>query len=191
MRLIAQAAKFLIVTASLCGPGCKSVDRFDTGANGAYCGELVGGFASDGLVPDGSPGRLQLSLTLDTQHLGDYPGLLSSDDVAVDAGGSGREDGLCAGQPLFNKARIRTIQKALYDTIASVQITPDHYQDIFTWVDSTCQGTFVSIVSLMNDGRVEVRLFKPKPATDAGAPASERAGFGVFSLTRHDTGCGF
>jgi hypothetical protein len=161
MRLIAKAAKILIVAASLISPGCKSVDRFDTGSSGAFCGELVGGFASDGLVPDGSIGKLQLALTLDTQHLGDYPGLLSSDDAAKDAGGSGREDGLCAGQPLFNKASVRTIQKALYDVIASVQITPDHYQDIFTWVDSTCQGTFVSILSLMNDGKVEVRLFKP------------------------------
>ncbi len=190
MRLVAIAAKFLIVAASLCNPGCKSVDRFDTGSNGAFCGELIGGIATEGLVPDGST-KLQLALTLDTHHLGDYPGLLSSDDVASDAGASGREDGLCPGQPLFNKASVRTIRTALYDVIASVQITPDHYQDLFTWVDSTCQGTFVSIVSLMNDGKVEMRLFKPKAATDAGAAPSESAGFGVFSLTRHDTGCGF
>jgi hypothetical protein len=181
MRLIAKATKILLVAASLISHGCKSVDRFDTGSNGAYCGELVGGFA-DGLVPDGSAGKLQLALTLDTRHLGDYPGLLSSNDVT---------DGLCVGQPLFDKASVRTIQKALYDVIASVQITPDHYQDIFTWVDSTCQGTFVSILSLMNDGKVELRLFKPKADTDAGASASERAGFGVFSLTRHESGCGF
>ncbi len=188
MRLFKIASKFLIVAVSLFGSGCKSVDRFDTGANGAYCGELVGGFVSDGLVPDNSTAKLHLSLTLDTKHLGDYPGLLSSDDVGTDAGGNG---GLCPGQPLFNKASVRTIQKTLYDVIADVQITPDHDQDIFTWVDSTCQGTFVGILSLMNDGKVEVRLFKPKPATDAGAPANERAGFGVFSLTRQESGCGF
>jgi hypothetical protein len=182
MRLIVKAAKFLIVAASLNSPGCKSVDRFDTGDKGAFCGELVGEFASEGLVPDGSTARLHLALTLDTKHLGDYPGLLTSDDAT---------DGLCVGQSLFDKASVRTIQKALYDVIGSIQITPDHSQDIFTWVDSTCQGTFVSILSLMNDGKVEVRLFKPKPATDAGAPASERAGFGVFSLTRRESGCGF
>lgn len=191
MRLSAKAAKFLVVAASIVSPGCKSVDRFDTGSSGAFCGELIGGPASDGLVPNGSTEKLQLALTLDTKHLGDYPGLLSSDDVANDAGTDRREAGLCPGQPLFNRARVRTIQQALYDVIASVQITPDHYQDIFTWVDSTCEGTFVSIVSLMNDGNVEVRLFKPRPATDAGAPAGDSAGFGVFSLTRHDTGCGF
>jgi hypothetical protein len=191
MRLVTQAAKFLVVAASLNCQGCKSVDRFDTGPNGAFCGELIGGVASEGLIPDGSSDKLQLGLTLDSKHLGDYPGTLWSDDVANDAGANRQGDGLCPGQPLFNKASVRTIQKALYDVIASVQITPDHDQDIFTWVDSTCQGTFVSILSLMNDGRVEVRLFKPKPATDAGAPASERSGFGVFSLTRHDTGCGF
>jgi hypothetical protein len=168
--------------ASLNSQGCKSVDRFDTGPNGAFCGELVSEFAADGLVPDHSTAKLRLALTLDTKSLGDYPGVLSSDDVT---------DGLCVGQPLFNKAQVRTITAALYDVIASVQITQDHYQDIFTWVDSTCQGTFVSILSLMNDGKVEVRLFKPKAATDAGAAASERAGFGVFSLTRRESGCGF
>ena len=182
-----------MVTATLVnGLGCKSVAGFDTGTNGAFCGEQIGGIepdrkTSDGLIPDvvdagQSAISLKLALTLSTQHLQDYPGTLSSNDDA---------DGLCAGQPLFFKSTVRTIQPALRDAIASMQITPDHTQDIFTWVDSSCQGTFVNILSLMNDGSVELRLFKPWKEADAGAPANARAGFGLFSLTKSDTGCGF
>jgi hypothetical protein len=79
----------------------------------------------------------------------------------------------------------------MHDVISGIQITQDHEQDIFAWVDSSCQGTFVAIVSLMVDAKVEVRLFKPMKETDAGAPATQRSGFGVFSLSRNDAGCGF
>jgi hypothetical protein len=168
----------------LASTGCKSAQRFDTGPGGAFCGDLIAGSA-DGLIPDGSTTNLSLALTLSTQHLSDYPGVLGVQSSSDDSGG------LCAGQRLFDKASVRAIQPALKDVIASIQITPDHDQDIFTWVDSSCQGTFLSIVSLMNDGSVEVRLFKPAHETDAGAPANVRAGFGVFRLARSDSGCGF
>ena len=185
MRRTLASGAILAIAANLGCIGCKSIDKFDTGQNGAYCGEMIGGLASDGLipdVPDGNKTRLKLALTLDMQHLGDYPGRLTSNDSA---------DGLCAGQRLFDKALVRTVQPTLRDPIASVQITPDHEHDVFTWVDSACQGTFLSIISLMYDGRVEVRLFKPMREEDAGAPANLRSGFGVFSLARNDSGCGF
>ncbi len=165
--------------------GCKSNDRFDTGPGGAYCGNLIGeNFASDGLMPEGSTTLLKLSLTLDTHNLTKVPGILTSSDD---------QGGLCPGQRLFDRASVRTIQPALHDVIASVQLTPDHDQDIFAWVDSSCQGTFVSIVSLMEDGTVELRLFnpKPEPQLDAGAPANSRPGYGVFSLRKSESGCGY
>ncbi len=186
MRLNTRGSAVLFSATLLSSFGCKSVERFDTGSNGAFCGELVGGTGPDGLsdalIPDGSTIKLKLALTLNSQRLADYPGLLTSNDAS---------DGLCAGQPLFYKATLRTIQPALRDAVASVQITPDHNQDIFTWVDSSCQGTFLIILSLMDNGTVELRLFKPWKEADAGAPANSRAGFGVFSLTRSDSGCGF
>jgi hypothetical protein len=170
------------LSALLCCVGCKSVDRFDTAPGSAYCGEMVGGIASDGLVPDRSAVELKLSLTLDTRPPFDYPGRLTSNDES---------GGLCAPARLFDNARLRTVQAALHDMVSSIQITPDHEQDTFTWIDSTCQGTFVCILSLMYDGRVELRLFKPMPDVDAGAPAQLRAGFGLFSLARSESGCGF
>jgi hypothetical protein len=168
-------------------PGCKGVGRFDTGPKGAYCGELTNGSTTDALIPDsgGEQAKLKLSLTLDIHQLGSGStvlGILSSSDDA---------NGLCEGQRLFDKARVRTIQPTMRDVISGIQITQDHEQDVFTWVDSTCQGTFVAIISLMFDGKVEVRLFKPMRDGDAGVPANQRAGFGVFSLTRNDDGCGY
>ena len=175
----------LVSGALLCILGCRSVERFDTGPGGAYCGVLIGeDFASEGLMPDGSTTPLKLSLALDTHNLTRIPGILTSSDD---------QGGLCLGQRLFNKASVRTIQPALHDVVASVQLTPDHDQDIFAWIDSSCQGTFVSIVSLIDDGTVELRLFnpKPEPLVDAGAPANNRPGFGVFSLRRSESGCGY
>jgi hypothetical protein len=167
--------------------GCKSIERFDSGPNGAYCGTLVGtGFATDGLIPDVDAGasslELEMALTLDSKSLTTYPGRLSSNDA---------QGGLCEGTRLFDGALVRTVQPSLNDVVASMQLTADHVQDIFTWVDSTCQGTFVIIVSLIHDGTVELRLFKPAPLVDAGAPAKSRPGFGVFKLTRNALGCGF
>jgi hypothetical protein len=170
-----------------CASSCKGVGRFDTGPGGAYCGDLTNGSTTEALTPDGNgeQRRLQLSLTLDTRQLAYEAGILgtltSSDDV----------DGLCDGGRLFDKARLRIIQPVMHDVISGIQLTQDHEQDIFTWVDSSCQGTFVAIISLMVDAKVEVRLFKPMKESDAGAPPTQRSGYGVFSLSRNDGGCGF
>jgi hypothetical protein len=175
----------LLVGAAILSPiGCRDVERFSTGQNGAYCGALVGAsFASDGLMPDNSVAVLKLKLTLDTQKLTQRPGVLSSNDILT---------GLCAPNlPLFSNASVRTVQKAQYDVISAVQLTPDHDKDIFAWVDSTCQGTFLSIVSLIDDGTVELRLFKPAADTVGDASADKRPGFGLFKLNRHDDGCDF
>jgi len=185
MRTRKATITVLLGTALIGVGGCRGANRFDTSASGAFCGELVAGVTSDGLVPDVQDGariQLKLALTLDSHHLSDVPGTLTSNDDT---------NGLCSGQRLFEKAPVRTIQPALRDAISGIQITQDHEQDVFTWVDSTCQGTFVAILSLMVDGKVEVRLFKPLRDVDAGAPANQRSGFGVFSLARSDTGCGF
>jgi len=126
--------------------GCKSVERFDTGQDSVYCLELISGTTESGLVPDGgvptnsAVNPLRLALTIDAQHLSTRPGVLWSNDA---------EFGLCSPQPLFDKAPIRTIQPALSDVVSSVQLTADHVQDVFAWVDSTCQNTMVGILSLI------------------------------------------
>jgi len=168
--------------------GCKSVERFDTGQDSVYCLELISGTSESGMVPDGgvptdsAVNPLRLALTIDAQHLSTRPGVLWSNDA---------DFGLCSPQPLFDKAPIRTIQPALSDVVSSVQLTSDHVQDVFAWVDSTCQNTMVSILSLIDGGSVEVRLFKPKSAMDDNGPAQQRSGFGVFARSQRLPTCGF
>jgi hypothetical protein len=177
--------------AATAGAGaCKGVERFDTGPDSAYCLELVGGaFAESGLMPPDAGAsseseipQLRLGLTIDSQRLSSRPGVLWSNDAGF---------GLCQPLPLFDKVPIRTIQPALHDAVSSVQLTPDHIQDVFAWVDSTCQGTMVSIVSLIDGGSVEVRLFKPRPASDEGGPSQTRPGFAVFSRSQRLPSCEF
>ena len=170
--------------------GCKSVERFDTGRDSVYCLDLIGEtFAESGLVPDdgGVPtssagNQLRLALTIDSQYLSTRPGVLWSNDA---------EFGLCRPLPLFDKVPLRTIQPALNDVVSSVQLTSDHIQDVFTWVDSTCQNTMVGILSLIDGGSVEMRLFKPKSAADENGTAQQRSGFGVFARSQRLPSCEF
>lgn len=169
--------------------GCKSVERFDTGQDNVYCLALIGETRVSGLLPDdggvpndSSLNSLRLALTIDAQHLSTSPGILWSNDA---------DFGLCSPQPLFDKAPIRTIQPALSDVVSSVQLTSDHIQDVFAWVDSTCQNTMLSILSLIDGGSVEVRLFKPKSEMDENGSAQQRSGFGVFARSQRLRSCEF
>ena len=72
-----------------------------------------------------------------------------------------------------------------------------HEHDFFAWVDSTCQGTMLAVVSLMKNNYVELRLFKPAPLSPSTTPA-ESPGFAVFHLNpkplhkpEKEGGCGF
>jgi hypothetical protein len=170
--------------------GCKSVESFDTGNNSVYCLDLIGeAFAESGLIPEDAGtvassdgGQLRLAVTIDAQHLSSRPGLLWSNDA---------DFGICRPQPLLNGAPMRAVQGALHDVVSTVQLTPDHIQDVFFWVDSTCESTFVGILSLIDGGSVELRLFKPKPATGESGTAEQRPGFAVFARSRRQSTCSF
>ncbi len=189
MRLITMKLVLCLTLATAGMAGCKGVERFDTGPDSAYCLELIGGtFAESGLTPedagasDSAMPLLRLALTIDSQRLSTMPGMLWSNDAAF---------GLCSPMPLFDRVPIRTVEPALHDVVSSVQLKPDHVQDVFTWVDSSCQGTMVGILSLIDGGSVEVRLFKPAAAANENGPTRIRPGFGVFSRSQRLPSCEF
>jgi hypothetical protein len=190
MRRIAARSVLCIAGSLAIATGCKSVQRFDTGSSDAYCLELIeDGITNSEMLPDDAGvlsdagvNNLRLAVTIDSQHLSTRPGYLWSNDAAF---------GLCSPKRLFDKVPIRTIQPALNDVVSSVQLTPDHIQDIFTVVDSTCQGTMVSILSLIDGGSVEVRLFKPKPEKGENGTASDKTGFGLFARSQRRENCEF
>jgi len=165
--------------------GCRSLDKFDTSGQSALCGDLVGAeLFQDGFVPDNTRPNLRLSLELDIDQLATLPGTLTSDDGAT---------GLCSanGDPLFRNAPLRAIDQIFHDDLSQAEFGEGHQHDFFAWVDSTCQGTMVAVVSLLTNGAVEVRLMKPAPAPPADASAGERPGFAKFYLKKNDKGCGF
>jgi hypothetical protein len=176
----------------LFGASCRNLERFDTGEGGAYCGDLVSGPSfHDGFVPDESPALLRVSMTLATSKLSTYsedkatrPGFLTSNDRAT---------GLCSeqGQALFDDAPLRSIPQADHDAISAMTFGEGHDMDFFAWVDSTCQGTMLAVVSLLRKGDVELRLFKPAPIPSEDADASHRPGFALFYLHKNEEGCGF
>ena len=159
------------------------MDRFDTDGPPAYCGSLVGATTfHSGFIQTGAPPSLELALELDTSSFADRPGSLSSNDAAT---------GFCAPAPLFAEAPLRAIPEILHDALSQAELGQGHEHDFFAWVDSTCQGTMLAVVSLLTNGAVEVRLLKPGPDVSPMADPRERSGFALFYLSRSETGCGF
>jgi len=184
----------LVSSLALALLGCRSLDRFDTDGDAAFCGSLVAGpDFTDGLVAKGEPpALLWMKLKLDTSQLSAFsgdkmtlPGYLSSNDA---------KSGLCSseGQPLFKSSPLRSIPQVDHDTLSTLSFGEGHDADFFAWTDSTCQGTMLALVSLLRKGDVELRLFKPAALPSPHAGPDQSPGFGLFYLHRSDDAtCGF
>jgi hypothetical protein len=169
--------------------GCHNLDGFDTKPGQAYCGTIAGTPFQEGFLNDNEPPDLALALTLDTSKLTSEPGILSSNS-----------GGICGDQPLFQDAPLRAIPAVDRDAISTLTFGEGHEHDFFAWVDSTCQGTMLAVVSLMKNNQVEMRLFKPARLPPPDALPAQQPGFAVFHLqvaSRADAGvsakdsCGF
>jgi hypothetical protein len=173
----------VLASALLSLGACRSLDRFDTGKDEAYCGALVSApFAHEGFVPDNQPPALQMRLRLDAQRFTSQPGSISTDDA---------NRGLCAPDPLLDDAPLRAIEEAFHDPLSTLEFGEGREHNLLVWVDSTCQGTMVGVVSLMKSDHVEVRLLKPAALPPANAKPDERPGFAQFQLRRRKGDCGF
>ena len=163
--------------------GCRNLDSFDSKPGEPYCGAItVQPAFTEGFLPAGKPPSLELELTLDTSKLSTEPGVLRSSDAAT---------GLCADRPLFDGAPLRAIPEVEHDVLSALSFGEGHEHDFFAWVDSTCQGTLLAVVSLLKNNQVEVRLFKPARAPAPNASPAEKPGFAVFHFQAQKGGCGF
>jgi hypothetical protein len=177
-----------IVLGALCACaalGCRDLSRFDTEGDEAYCGSLVSSPTfQEGFLPEGEPPRLRLKLQLDTDALSSLPGVLTSNDA---------DRGLCSadGRPLIDQAPLRAIEELSHDPLSLLEFGDGREHNFLGWVDSTCQGTMLAVVSLMSDEKVEVRLLKPAALPAPEAPPERKPGFALFPLTRQKQGCGF
>jgi hypothetical protein len=169
--------------------GCQDLDRFDTAEGEVYCGALVDSeFAHEGFVPNTPPveqledpeGQIWMEMTFDSTRLSTSPGKISTTDA---------EHGICAPLPLFDDVSIRMMSEAFHDPISQLEFGSGRDYNALTWLDTTCAGTVVGVLSLMKDDRVEVRLLKPRSAPDAATEAVDRPGFALFVLRKRRTEC--
>ncbi len=165
------ATSCAIVIASV---GCGRIDRFDTGDDEAYCGNVV----TSSFFRRGFTNLPRLQLRLDTASLHDHPANISTDDD---------KDGICSPQATFEDAEMRMSQEMQADPVSQLEFGDAREMNLLGWVDSSCDGTYLAIVSLMRDDSVEVRLTRG----ERNSSGDEVGPFGVFRLTRHDGDCGF
>ena len=169
-RLAARAATvWLALGAAL---GCRDLDRFDTGDTDAYCGQIIDG----DFTRRGFDAGLGLRVTLDIPALQVAPGTLTTSDA---------ETGQCAPQPLFDHAPFQVTPELFSDPLSLLEFGATREHNFVAWVDSTCQGSALAVVSLMHTGDVEVRLLRRGEQAETPGPGD----FGVFQLKRSN--CGF
>lgn len=161
-----------VVFAALAGIGCRDLDRFDTGESGAYCGTIIdSSFTRAGFEPG-----LALRLTLDVDSLSIAPGTLSTDDAT----------GPCSPQPEFDHAPLRVTPQLFADPLSHLEFGSNRDHNFLAWVDSSCRGSALAVVSMMHTGEVEVRLLRRGEVVDGVAQPDQ---LGVFQLERTD--CAF
>lgn len=178
-----RARALLVIGASLgLSTGCRDgLERFDTGPNEAYCGSVVSGT----FVREGFPVELRLRATIDTDNLTTIPGTLSTNDTDPEI------ENPCLPSARLKDSPMRATDALLHDQLSSFEFGTGRDHNFFAWVDSSCEGPYLAVVSLMRNDDVEVRLMKPPaPAADAGAGPAP-AGFALFQLGRQKGDCGF
>ncbi len=170
----ARFDRFLCVammTCASCVLGCRDVSRFSTGS-GRFEGTVVkGSFVRSGVTED-----VRMCLTLDATRLQDAPGTITTSD--------GR----------FRRARLRPIPQLFHDPLSTLDFGEGRARNIVYAATPASSGIAADdvdvlvVVSLMNEGGIEVRLLRGAPSeSPAGAPAI----FGVFPLERRDGQCSF
>lgn len=144
---------------------CRDSSRFSSRGD-RFQGPIVKG----SFVRSGLPETIEMCLTLDTDHLQDTPGTLSTSD--------GR----------FKAAPLRPIPQVWHDPISTLSFGDGRVQNlVYAAAPDDAQDVFV-IVSLMQSDGIEVRLMRGAPGADAGATP---ALFGVFTLERQTGPCAF
>jgi hypothetical protein len=154
--------------------GCRDLSSFTTGGD-RYEGAVVQG----DFVRAGVGALTTLCLSLDTDHLQDAPGAISTSD--------GR----------FSESPLRSIPQIWHDPLSTLSFGDGRLKNlVYAAGTSTPYGDglgeyVVVVVSLMQSGDVEVRLIRGAPGIASGdsGPTSGGNVFAVFDLTRKTGPC--
>lgn len=161
--------------AAVAAAGCRDLSGFSTHGD-SFAGPVLGAnFVLAGVDPSTS-----LCLTLDTDHLQDAPGNVST------------TDGHLQSVPL------RPIPQLWQDPLSTLSFGDGRLKNLVYVVTPTTPfadgnvGDVLAVVSLMQSGDVEVRLMRgaPAPAADGGTAAAGNL-FAVFTLARQSGPCSY
>jgi hypothetical protein len=170
-RALSSRALAALALASVALAGCRDLERFDTSDTGAYCGSIIDSdFTRAGFAPG-----LELRLTLDVDALAVAPGTLTTSDAAP--------PGPCSPLPEFDHAPLHVTPELFADPLSQLDFGSTRDHNFMAWVDSTCQGSALAVVSLMHTGQVEVRLLRHCNGLPGDTSPDQ---FGVFQLDRTD-----
>jgi hypothetical protein len=185
MRAVVAVSSLVVVLAGV-ATGCRDLSRFSTGGDRFEGTVVAGAFVRSGVAVG-----TKMCLTLDTDHLQDAPGAISSDD------------GRFASTPL------RPIPQLWQDPLSTFSFGEGREKNLLyvaspTDADGGDAGDLYVVVSLMTSGGVEVRLLRGAPpapvasvdagdAADAGPPPDSATPnvFAVFTLGREPGPCDF
>ena len=167
----------ILSVAALCN--CNQLERFHTGPDEAFCGQITLGSAFRlGFSP-----RLQMRLRLDTSKLDteNSPGTLSTFDAEAEE-----------QQRLLDHTEFHHFEALSHDPLAQLQFGEGRERNLlFSVSPPTVDATSIlAVLSLKSDDTVEVRLLRPGRPADAHDEHS-RALFGLFALKRKSGDCGF
>ena len=156
---------------------CRDLSGFNSNG-GSYQGAVVDApFVLAGI--DG--GSTNLCLTIDTGHLQDSPGTLSTSD--------GR----------FHAVPMRSIPQIWQDPLSTLQFGEGRLKNLMYMVRASTPFTdgdgsdVLAVVSLMQSGDIEVRLVRGAPdvSSDGGTSSSMQNVFAIFDLTKQSSPCSF
>ncbi len=164
-RVLVVASLGACFMACVATSGCDHFDRFGTGS-----GSLEGTIEPSDLVRAGFPPGTSLCLELDTSQLQSAPGSLSTSD--------GR----------FSRTTLRPIPPLASDTLSNLSFADGQVRNLLFAVRTIepSPRDLLAIISLLDTGRVEVRLLNGAPGAAGIDPL-----YGVFALEKKSTRCSF
>jgi hypothetical protein len=173
-----------LACAALAVAGCRDLSSFSTNGDSFVGPVVAASFVQAGVGADGGllGAGVSLCLTLDTNHLQDAPGTLSTSD--------GR----------FQTVPLRPIPQIWQDPLSTLTFGEGRLKNLVYVAGATTPfgdgngNDAMAVVSLMQAGDIEVRLIRGAPgaAVDGGTPGAPASNlFAVFDLVRQSGPCSF
>jgi hypothetical protein len=158
---------------------CDRVSDFDLAPGESYCGNITLAAA----YRAGLSVSTQMRMTFDSSKLdaGEPPGTLTTFDA-----GDESKNQLLADAPL------RAIPALEHDPLSQLEFGDGREKNFMFAVSPVAPDAeaIIAVVSLRTDETVEVRLIRAGVATDP-PPAGREPLFGLFTLERQQSSCGF